>query len=59
MTTQTIEAQDIEPGTVFKLDGRWVRLVKWLDPDWTSNDLGLPWWLQPTWTPGWPWSTRS
>lgn len=32
-TMSTVQGRDIEPGQVFKLDGRWVRLVRWEDDD--------------------------
>lgn len=36
-TTGTVKGTDTKVGQVFKLDGRWVRLVKWLDPEWSGN----------------------
>lgn len=36
-TTGTVKGTDITPGQVFKLGGRWVRMVKWIDPDWSGN----------------------
>lgn len=36
-TTKRVTGAEVQPGQVYKIRGRWLRVVRWLDEDWKGH----------------------